>query len=626
LAAALSEQQCRAADNPPKPDPFVLPEGYSNARTATDPAKPQPKTEPGELRSYSTLHSLGFEWDIAGDTNHNAVCNVKYRRADEKDWHEALPLFRVDYQGWYLGGLLADRPYNMLAGSILFLRPGAQYVVQLSLHDVDGGGELRELKIATHPIPDFGAPTRTLHVVPASPEQDKKTSGDGSAANPFRGIVAAQKSAQPGDLFLLHAGDYVEATFQRSGDAPADAAEQPKYIVWKAAGDGPAQFGRAYVTGSYLWFEGLLFARKEDKIGLRGGEQATGCVVRANTFRGLGYSIFLDRKVRAWYIADNDIIGDDAGGIAGEGVELNHSSDHTVCYNRATKVADGTSYCHRNCDIFGNDFFGFSDDGVEPDYGYANNRIWGNRIDGEAGITFQPMLCGPWYIVRNQIVSWTNIFKLRVQDRYLVANNTLVGYTATGGTKVPHAHGLLTAMMRNNLWILGDGPNGVWGCQVPRAGDQKDNLRKGVLFTTLKADWRTDIDYDGFDWSSGNKGKIGRVTPFNWSGERFWNLSDLAERVGVEKHGRVVDKEKIFADFKLPPYSQEVRPKLLLRAESEAVDAGVALPNICEEFSGTAPDLGAYEAGQKPPHFGPRGKDWRTRHADWVLKHQQSVK
>ena len=72
-----------------------------------------------ELRSYSTLHSLGFEWDLGGgDTNHNATCRVAYRRSDETTWHEALPLFRVDYFGWY-----ADKPakqgYNMLAGSIL---------------------------------------------------------------------------------------------------------------------------------------------------------------------------------------------------------------------------------------------------------------------------------------------------------------------------------------------------------------------------------------------------------------------------------------------------------------------------------------------------------------------------
>src|SRR5262249_16897356 len=84
-----------------KRDPYTLPRGYGNEGKATDPPKPLPAATPGELESYSTLHSLGFEWDLgAGDTNHNATCKVAYRRGDETNWHEALPLFRVDYFGW----------------------------------------------------------------------------------------------------------------------------------------------------------------------------------------------------------------------------------------------------------------------------------------------------------------------------------------------------------------------------------------------------------------------------------------------------------------------------------------------------------------------------------------------
>ena len=43
-----------------------------------------------------------------------------------------------------------------------------------------------------------------------------------------------------------------------------------------------------------------------------------------------------------------------------------------------------------------------------------------------------------------------------------------------------------------------------------------------------------------------------------------------------------------------------------LRPNSAAVDRGIVLPNVNEEFTGRAPDLGALETGKPVPHFGPR--------------------
>jgi hypothetical protein len=43
-----------------------------------------------------------------------------------------------------------------------------------------------------------------------------------------------------------------------------------------------------------------------------------------------------------------------------------------------------------------------------------------------------------------------------------------------------------------------------------------------------------------------------------------------------------------------------------LRPDSAAVDAGVRPPNINDDFTGRAPDLGAYESEQPLPHYGPR--------------------
>ena len=45
-----------------------------------------------------------------------------------------------------------------------------------------------------------------------------------------------------------------------------------------------------------------------------------------------------------------------------------------------------------------------------------------------------------------------------------------------------------------------------------------------------------------------------------------------------------------------------------LKAGSQAVDAGIKIPNVNDGFTGRAPDLGAYEVGQPLPVYGPRGR------------------
>lgn len=382
---------------------------------------------PGELRSHATLHSIGIEWDLIGDADHDAVCQVQYRVKGEDIWKQALPLCRVDYQWWYADDK-AEQASNLFAGSILFLNPDTPYEVKLDLFDPDGGARTQMVSIRTRPIPRLPTDGRTFHVIPGS------GGGDGSENHPFQGLNAAQAAARPGDTFLLHQGNYGNFTFNQSGTGG-------HYIVWKGAGDGDVILHYVEIAASHIWLEGLTLekrgrgttgseAERLDEYGVSGttGLKATGpgadVVIRRNTFTGFHYSILLSKESRDWYIADNVIVGDSdpiSGGISGEGIELNHSTGHAVAYNRISHVADGISYPERNCDIYGNDIFDVSDDGLEPDYGYANNRLWGNRIYNykNNAISFQPMKCGPWYIVRNQVIGSGDIFKFRVQDRFL---------------------------------------------------------------------------------------------------------------------------------------------------------------------------------------------------------------
>lgn len=556
-------------------------------------------TQPGELRSYATWRSLGLEWDVTGDANHNARCTVHYRRQGDGPWRPALDLFRIDVLGRY-GDNVADRHYNMLAGSILFLEPGTTYEVRLELADPDGGSASRTLTIATRPQPQFPTGGRTWHVSPTARD------GDGSEEKPFGNLAAAQAAARPGDVIRLHAGHYGTFTLNKSGEAG-------RYLACVAAGDGEAVFEQLTVAASHVWLEGLTLRRGASPNGLRASGPTRDVILRRLRCEGFHYSITLNREAQDWQITDNTIIGDktDLDGpdvrsnISGEGIELNHSSGHEVAYNRIERVADGISYPHRNCDIFGNDIRDLTDDGIEPDYGYANIRIWGNRIHRARyhGISFQPQFCGPWYIVRNEVSSRGSVLKPNVADRFVLVNNTLL----VEGTRAQrNADLLLKSFSRNNLWIVvppegAKGPPGpIWHAQRAGRGERYSMDYQAV------ADWRTDVDYDGFDWGGGTQA-------FAWEvpvGQRrvFSDVPSFAAAVGIERHGLPLRKEALFEITDLLAYFHEPYSprRLTLRAGSPAIDAGQPVPNLCETFAGRAPDLGAYEYGQPPPHYGPR--------------------
>src|ERR1700730_19259710 len=73
-----------------------------------------------------TLISLGFEWQIDGDDNHNATVSVFYRKKGTQPWKEGLPLLRLDHER------INERAHqyvtpNMFSGSIFDLEPGTDY-------------------------------------------------------------------------------------------------------------------------------------------------------------------------------------------------------------------------------------------------------------------------------------------------------------------------------------------------------------------------------------------------------------------------------------------------------------------------------------------------------------------
>ena len=518
----------------------------------------------GAIRTYSTISSIGIEWDVAGDADHDAATAVAYRAVGSAEWRTALPLVRVDYNG-----------SNMLAGSILFLTPNAAYEIRLTFSDPDGGAAIQTAIVTTRPVPAMPIGGRSFHVVPGS------GGGDGSPANPFRGVAAAETAAQPGDVFFVHAGSYGgRITFNRPGTSTA-------HIVWIGAGDGEALFAGIDINASYVWLEGLTL--RDQAFALMSKNAPTGVVISRCSFFNNHYSIYLQRGGSNWYIADNTIVGDtpfSTESFDGEGIELNgyavDSYGHVVAHNSISNVADGISNGTYNIDVVGNDIFDTSDDGFEGDPGGPNIRVWGNRIHNAAhnGISYQPQNNSPWYIVRNQLVGFIEApFKFRTTDRSVIAHNTIGMWSKMICCNDSH---LLRSIVKNNLWVTVSGGQ-IWD------------------FGAAVRDWRTDFNNDGFDWGAS-------AAPFRYGGVTYSSLTALAAASGLETNGRRISRTACFTTFNVPGPAPVPIPAqhMTLTATCNAVDAGVILPNIDDEFVGTAPDLGAYELGLPLPTYGPR--------------------
>src|SRR5580765_4263790 len=128
---------------------------------------PENRVTAGEfLVDPPTLINLGFEWFINGDDNRNAVIEVRYRKAGETAWKQALPLLRIGGEEIYNGAQLDVVTPNMFAGSILDLEPDTAYECTLTLTDPDGGTAVKTVTVRTRPEPKPFASGRVFHVYP----------------------------------------------------------------------------------------------------------------------------------------------------------------------------------------------------------------------------------------------------------------------------------------------------------------------------------------------------------------------------------------------------------------------------------------------------------------------------
>jgi hypothetical protein len=152
----------------------------------------------------------------------------------------------------------------------------------------------------------------------------------------------------------------------------------------------------------------------------------------------------------------------------------------------------------------------------------------------------------------------------------------------------------------------------------------RDTPGRGIM-TWANATGQFSSDYNGFrpnrgvaaqyQWLAPQPGAT-LYEPRDEDWKVFSDLASVQKGTGQEQHGREVDFD-IFQSL-VPPdpngrhaVYHAMDLDFSLKPGSSAVDAGVLIPTVNEDFAGRAPDLGAWEVGRPIPHYGPRWITWR---------------
>ncbi len=624
-------------------------------------AHAQDDTQAGAFTvEHPTLHNLGFEWPIAGDDNRNASVSVRFRKVGNSRWREALPLVRI-------GGERVFRTREHLdytvpdgfAGSILNLEEGTEYECQFELRDPDGAtGDITQLvRVSTRsePQPYEGGDVR--HVYPPYHEGEKLEPSFTSLLQAYYGAglgdwsVVWERPVQPGDTIVVHAGlyrndrlNYVDPMM-----TPFDGtnwltikATPEKPITIRAAGDGQVVFDGAgnhrlfdVSASAHHILDGLTIRNTDVAIfaGFKDVTGAVGLTVRNCRFEDIGFGVWTEYAGSSdFYIADNLFLGRteqrdllvgwtgplwrSAGPYGSHEVRSYYAvkvygPGHVIAHNAVAYFHDGIGISTygtperdpdrraSSIDIYNNDIHLSGDDFIETDGSVHNIRVYNNRGVNAAhgGYSSQPVFGGPAYFIRNLLYHVPSgvAFKFSAKAAGLFAyHNTIIGEQVAGDP---------TSNMnyRNNLFLGRDTPD------------------RGVM-TWSNATEAHSSDYNGFRpnggverqyrWLAPRKGDtLYEPRPEDW--RTFATLDELRAATGQEVHGVEVDFD-IFEEMMPPDPSKRhavYHAKDLnfqLRPDAKAVDAGVRIPTVNDDFAGDAPDLGALEAGRPQPRYGPR--------------------
>lgn len=522
--------------------------------------------------AISTFECIGLYYP----SENPSACTVQYRPIKTNSWQQALPL-------------VYDPRNQEHRGSIVGLSPNTEYEIQLTHNNT-----FQTLKTRT--LNDQFPIGKTTHITSQATTLEITESGTEKGYHLFTPPPKTRTTFDVGNQAennIVIDADYIiirGLELKNAGIHSIRIANGRHHIIiedcritfWGRIG-GPKTFGN---EGNY---DSAIYAG-----------------------RGAGHLVIQRNRIEDPRGGSNDW---DTGHPAGpQAISLSNSSGNNIIrYNEIVStdahgfndaIGGGSNYSfegspNRDSDIYGNLIEGVWDDAIESEGANMNVRIWGNHISR----TFQHIATactskGPLYIFRNVFGS-----SRRTQHNPLGGSMIKTGQrNEFGGGRKYIFHN--TAVQPNGAFHVFSGhpdPNTV----------TRNNIFDcpGRLASNRDVDVDGDYDYDFYTGYDRGRAK----EPNRLRGKMAYIPSHYLEYYPAPvttkiEWGRIAVKQGNTERNITDP---------VVTVPNSIIDGGIPIPNFNDNFTGKAPDVGAFEIGVSPLRFGRRA--YNNIWAPWEL-------
>jgi len=244
-----------------------------------------------------------------------------------------------------------------------------------------------------------------------------------------------------------------------------------------------------------------------------------------------------------------------------------HNYFNGIYVGSSAKNAVNNSAVAFDGDVYNNYIHDISDDGLEPEGANVNQRFRNNKIDRMLiGISLAPITQGPTWVLRSTFTNFTSspIKWASNPDGIVLFYHNTSWTNAANLNAMSMITPIRNTVMRNNIF-----QGGRYAFEEPFIG-------------SIGNDWNNDNWYT--TRTVGNP-------HFKWEKIDYLNLAKLCTATKLECNG-----------YETPPgLTNPPAGDFTLLSSSSNIDRGVLIPGLNDNFTGSAPDVGAYEF--VPPAF-----------------------